>query len=248
MNASGVAADNRPWLLAIDTATSQVVIAAGTPTGEVIASRSAPAEHRHGERLLAMIDALVAETGLDLAALDGVVVGTGPGAFTGLRVGLATAKTLAHELGVPIAGVSTGEALLSAGTAAGVGGENVVLRLPAGPHDRVEVRPGQAPRLLPGGATEAAASAGVAQGRGDIPGSEIAIAIDLEGRASEADLERGVAALAGLPPALLRLGLARLTAHGDDAAALVPEYVMLPRGVSAGLDVGEGVSWSHDRP
>ena len=40
--------------------------------------------------------------------LTGIVVGTGPGAFTGLRVGLATAKGLAHGLGIPIVGVSTG--------------------------------------------------------------------------------------------------------------------------------------------
>jgi hypothetical protein len=237
VNPGGPAGNIQPWLLAIDTATSQVVVAAGTPAGEVLASRSAPAEHRHGERLLAMIDALVAETGLELAALRGVAVGTGPGAFTGLRVGLATAKTLAHELGVSIAGVSTGEALLSAGSAVGDGAENVVLRLPAGPHDRVEVRPGQPPRLLPGGSPGDAA-----------PGSETAIAVDLDGRASEADLARGAAALAGLPVALLRLGVARLAAGGDDAATLVPEYVMLPRGVGAGLDVGEGVSWSRDRP
>jgi tRNA threonylcarbamoyladenosine biosynthesis protein TsaB len=236
----------RLWLLAIDTATSLVVVAAGTPTGEVLASRSAPAEHRHGERLLGTIDALVADTGLDLAMLRGVVVGTGPGAFTGLRVGLATAKTLAHELGVAIAGVSTGEALLAAGRAAG--SEIVVLRLPAGPHDRVEVRPGQPPRLLPGGAMEGAAFAGDEAGRNDARGSESSIAVDLAGRAPEADLERGAAALTGLPASLLRLGVARLAGGGDDAATLVPEYVMLPRGVGPGLDVGEGVSWSHDRP
>jgi len=237
VNADGATGSTRPWLLAIDTATSQVVVAAGTPAGDVLASRSVPAEHRHGERLLAMIDALVGETNLDLAALGGVIVGTGPGAFTGLRVGLATAKTLAHELGVSIAGVATGDALLFAGVAVGVGGKNVVLRLPAGPHDRVEVRPGQPPRLVPGGSPENAAS-----------GSEIAIAVDLAERAPEADLGRGAAALTGLPASLMRLGVARLAARGDDAATLVPEYVMLPRGVSAGLDVGEGVSWSRDRP
>jgi hypothetical protein len=246
VNAGGAGAP-RPWLLTIDTATSLVLVATGTPAGELLASRSAPAEHRHGERLLAMIDALVAETGLELSALGGVIVGTGPGAFTGLRVGLATAKTVAHELGVSIAGVSTGEALLSAGAAAGIRGENVVLRLPAGPHDRVEVRPGRPPRLLPGGSAERAAIAGDLASGSDGPGSETSIAVDLAGRASEADLERGAVALAGLPVSLLRLGVARLAAHGDDAATLVPEYVMLPRGVSAGLDVGQGVSWSHDR-
>ena len=90
---------------------------------------------------------------------------------------------------------------------------------------------------MPGGSPENAAS-----------GSEIAIAVDLAERAPEADLGRGAAALTGLPASLMRLGVARLAARGDDAATLVPEYVMLPRGVSAGLDVGEGVSWSRDRP
>ncbi len=257
MTARDAGAD-RPWILAIDTATSQVVVAAGTGAGELLASRAAPAEHRHGERLLVTIDALIAEAGLDLPALRGVVVGTGPGAFTGLRVGLATAKTLAHELGIPMAGVSTGAALVAAGLAAGIAGEGVVLRLPAGPHDRVEVRPGEPPRLLAGvPAGSAGAGAGVnatpnagsgsdRAGHGAVP--ELVIAVDLAGRATEAELERGEAALVGLPAALLRLGVARLAVGSDDPATLVPEYVMLPRGAAEGLDVAEGVSWSHDRP
>ena len=106
--------DAKRWLLALDTATSRVVVAAGTPDGALIAERSFPAEHRHGERLLATVDELARAADLALEALAGIVVGTGPGAFTGLRVGLATAKTLAHELGVPIAGVSSAEALLAA--------------------------------------------------------------------------------------------------------------------------------------
>ena len=101
------------WLLAFDTATSQVVVAAGSADGSLIASRAAPAEHRHGERLLPSVEALLGEAGLELASLGGVIVGTGPGAFTGLRAGLATAKTIAHELGLGIAGVSTAEALLA---------------------------------------------------------------------------------------------------------------------------------------
>lgn len=253
MTGSSGASGARRWILAIDTATSQVVVAAGSPGGEVIASRSVSAEHRHGERLLTTIDALVNEAGLHLAGLGGVVVGTGPGAFTGLRVGLATAKTLAHELGVPIAGVSTGAALLAAGAAAGIVGEDLALWVPAGPHDRVEVRFGRPPRLVPGGPTAdptADPIQGPIAGADPAPGSagRFAIAVDLAGRAPEGDLERGETAVRGLPASLLRLGVARLAAGSDDAATLVPEYVMLPRGVRDGLDVGEGVSWSHDRP
>jgi len=235
------------WLLAIDTATSLVLVAAGTTSGEVIASRSAPAEHRHGERLIVLIDALVAEAGLDLAGLGGAIGGTGPGAFTGLRVGLATAKTLAHELGVPIAGVSTGSALLAAAES-GLTGTDLVLWLPAGPHDRVEIRSGQAPRLVPGsGDPNADPNADPASAPG-APASEIAIAVDLAGRASEAAVDRGATALDGLAGSLLRLGAARLASGSDDAASLVPEYVTLPRGVRARPGVDEGVSWSHDRP
>ncbi|HYN69828.1 MAG TPA: tRNA (adenosine(37)-N6)-threonylcarbamoyltransferase complex dimerization subunit type 1 TsaB, partial [Candidatus Eisenbacteria bacterium] len=101
----------RPWLLVLDTATSSVIVAAGTSDGELIGSTAFPAEHRHGERLLPAVDRLAREHGLQRADLAAVIVGTGPGAFTGLRVGLATAKTIAHELGRPIVGVSTGEAL-----------------------------------------------------------------------------------------------------------------------------------------
>src|SRR5690242_591069 len=86
------------WLLGIDTATSLVVVAASTPAGEVLATRSFAAGHRHGSHLLPAIQALVEDEGFELATLAGIVVGLGPGAFTGLRVGLATAKTLAKAL------------------------------------------------------------------------------------------------------------------------------------------------------
>jgi tRNA threonylcarbamoyl adenosine modification protein YeaZ len=214
----------RGWLLAIDTATSRVVVAAATPSGEVLATRSFPAEHRHGSHLLPAIESLSSEDGRALADLRGVIVGLGPGAFTGLRVGLATAKTLAKALDRPIVGVSTAEALL----ATHGGG---VLLLPAGPHDRVVVAPGAAPRLEAGDAAAETADA---------------IAVDLPGRASARALQRGEAAVAGLAAALGRIGAARLTAGDvDDVERLVPVYVSLPRGVRS--EVGEeGVAWSRD--
>jgi hypothetical protein len=226
------------WLLAIDTATSAVVVAAGDPEGRLIEARSFPAEQRHSERLLAAIESLAGEAGLAIEDLAGVVVGTGPGAFTGLRVGLATAKTLAHELRIPIAGISTGEALLA--SAGDTGTDGNVLLLPAGPHDRVEVRDGTPPRLLPG--------------RID-PETDVAttlIAVDLPGRAPEAALARGKHAVDGLAVALLGLGAARFDGAGaggvaDDPERLVPEYVSLPRGVRDSLDLEGGVAWSHDR-
>jgi len=225
------------WLLAIDTGTSRIVVAAGSVEGRLLGAIEEPAGHRHGERLLAAIEQLVGEARLELADLAGLVVGIGPGAFTGLRVGLATAKTLAHARGLPIVGVGTGEALLRAagaeGEPAAAGGEALVLLLPAGPHDRVEVRPGREARLLPGGSDP------------DPGPGDVLVAVDLAGRAPEAAVSRGERAIAGLAGALLELGAARLAAGGaDDAARLVPEYVSLPRGVRA---AGGEIEWSHGR-
>jgi tRNA threonylcarbamoyl adenosine modification protein YeaZ len=218
----------RLWLLVIDTATSRVIVAAGEPGGALIGERSFAAEHRHGERLLATIDELTAALGVDLGDLRGIVAGTGPGAFTGLRVGLATAKTLAHELRVPIVGVSTGEALLAAART------GTVLDLPAGPNDRVEVRHGQPARRIPGG-TDSAREPG-----------DVIVAVDLEGRSEPAAAARGDRALQGLAAALLDLGRARLAIGSDDPERLVPEYVSLPRGAGAGLDLEAGMAWSRD--
>ncbi len=220
---------SRPWLLAIDTATSTVVVAAGTPDGRLLEARTFAAEHRHGSHLLPTIQALAADRELDLSDLAGVVVGTGPGAFTGLRVGLATAKTLAHELDVPLVGVSTADALLAAFD--DVAGPATLL-LPAGPHDRT-VAPRRGPaRLVAGDAGE--------------PEPERAVAVDLADRASAAAVRRGAEALAGLPASLIRIGAERLAAGAtDDVERLVPAYVSLPRGVTR--EVGEGgMAWSRD--
>ena len=223
--------EDRRWILAIDTATSLVVVAAGTPDGSAIGVRTFAAGHHHGSHLLPAIEALTTETRLGLDRLDGVVVGLGPGAFTGLRVGLATAKTLAHTLGRPIVGVSTGEALLRAAHADSGSPGSAMLLLPAGPHDRVVVVHGSSPRLQAGDASA------------EPPG---AIAVDLDGRASDAALERGRGALAGLATTLLGMGAERLAAGDvDDVERLVPAYVSLPRGMT--VEVGEGgVAWSRD--
>ena len=140
---SGPAAPNGT-LLAIDTATSRVVVARGAFDGTLEDAAGWPAGYRHGESLLPAIERLLAPAG-GRAAIGAVVVGTGPGAFTGLRVGIATAKGLAHGLGCPIVGVPTGVALLAAAPAAGA------LLLPAGPADRVLVRPGSRRGCCPAG-------------------------------------------------------------------------------------------------
>jgi tRNA threonylcarbamoyladenosine biosynthesis protein TsaB len=205
-------------LLAIDTATTRAVIALGDPDGTLLDARTWAAGYRHGEELLARVESLLRDHGLAPASLGGLVVGTGPGAFTGLRVGLATAKGLAHALGLPIVGVVTATALLDA---AGDGPASPrVLLQPAGPSDRVLSRAGDTPAILAGG-TEPELRAG-----------EQLVAVDLDGRAPDEAVARGEAARDGLAAALLRIGSARLASGDpDDLARLVPEYVTLPRGV-----------------
>jgi tRNA threonylcarbamoyladenosine biosynthesis protein TsaB len=65
----------------------------------------------HSERLMAMVDRLLADCGLALERLDGLAVSVGPGSFTGLRVGIAAVKGLAFATGLPVAAVPTLDAM-----------------------------------------------------------------------------------------------------------------------------------------
>jgi tRNA threonylcarbamoyl adenosine modification protein YeaZ len=217
----------RPAILAIDTATSAVVIATGSPDGVVDGISTWAAGYRHGETLLPSIERFLGEQNIRRARLAGIVVGTGPGAFTGLRVGIATAKGIAHGLGIPIVGVSTAEALLAAS-----GVERAALLLPAGPSDRLVVRAGKPPEPLPAG-TEPRLGAW-----------ERLVALDLDGRAPADALARGEVARARLGHELIRLGAERLRAGGpSELETLVPDYVTLPRGVRA---ADGSIAWSRD--
>jgi tRNA threonylcarbamoyl adenosine modification protein YeaZ len=219
----------RGWLLALDTATTTIVVGVGSTGGELIAAETFEGRYRHSQELLPAVVRVLDRTGARLPDLAGVVVGTGPGAFTGLRVGIATAKTLAHELGCPVVGIATSTALLAAVDGA------TILWLPSGPRDRVLVRAGEAPIVVPGGGPEQAPGA-----------TDRDLAVDLDGRASEAALALGREAVAGLPAALLRLGAARLAAGDvDDPERLVPAYASQPRGATGG-DAEGGVAWSRD--
>ncbi|MGW3629482.1 tRNA (adenosine(37)-N6)-threonylcarbamoyltransferase complex dimerization subunit type 1 TsaB [Streptomyces sp. NPDC005122] len=97
-------------LLALDTATPAVTVALHDGTS-VIASSSQVDARRHGELLLPAVDRVLTEAGLRLDAVTGVVVGVGPGPYTGLRVGLMTADTFGLALGVPVHGLCTLDAL-----------------------------------------------------------------------------------------------------------------------------------------
>ena len=91
-------------LLALDTATDWCSVALWQD-GEIL-SREARAERGHGGQVLTLIDALLAEAGTALGALDALAFGRGPGAFTGLRLAASVTQGLAFAAGIPvIAGV-----------------------------------------------------------------------------------------------------------------------------------------------
>ncbi|GEL94486.1 tRNA (adenosine(37)-N6)-threonylcarbamoyltransferase complex dimerization subunit type 1 TsaB [Cellulomonas composti] len=97
-------------LLALDTSGS-VAVAVTDDAGTALARRSDEQPRHHAELLAPMVVAALAEAGVDRRELTAVVVGTGPAPFTGLRVGLVTARTLALALGIPALGVPSLDAL-----------------------------------------------------------------------------------------------------------------------------------------
>ena len=92
-------------ILAFDTAT-EIATSALVEDGEVLGERTS-----RPVTILEDIDALVRQAGARTGDIEGLAVGTGPGTFTGMRVGLATARGLALALEIPVAGVSTLDAL-----------------------------------------------------------------------------------------------------------------------------------------
>ena len=105
-------------LLAFDTATPAVTVA--LHDGErVVAGRRAVDARRHGELLAPAITATLDEAWVPRQDITAVAVGVGPGPFTGLRVGLVTARTLAAALEIPVYGVCTLDVLAAEAVAAG---------------------------------------------------------------------------------------------------------------------------------
>jgi tRNA threonylcarbamoyladenosine biosynthesis protein TsaB len=95
-------------LLAIDTALAACSAAVlDTAHGGVVASESLPMIRGHAEALMPLVARVMKASGLAFAALDRIVVTTGPGSFTGLRVGIAAARGLGLATKIPVVGVST---------------------------------------------------------------------------------------------------------------------------------------------
>lgn len=100
-------------VLAFDSATS-ACSAALWSDGTVLARRFAAMARGQSEALVPMIAEVLAEAGTKVAAIDLLAVTVGPGAFTGIRIGLATARALALASAKPVAGIGTPEAVAAA--------------------------------------------------------------------------------------------------------------------------------------
>ena len=98
------------WILGLDTATRATAVALSGPDGQLLEARDdQPRGQRpqHVAKLLPLCADVLARVGRTFAQVDCVAVGTGPGTFTGLRIGVATARALARAAQVPLVGVST---------------------------------------------------------------------------------------------------------------------------------------------
>jgi tRNA threonylcarbamoyladenosine biosynthesis protein TsaB len=102
-------------ILAFDTATPATVVGVAQPDGTLVAQRRhdpGPGERPgHSPQLLALADAALAEAGAPWSAITRVGAGVGPGTFTGLRIGVATARALAQGLGAEVVAIPTLRAL-----------------------------------------------------------------------------------------------------------------------------------------
>jgi tRNA threonylcarbamoyladenosine biosynthesis protein TsaB len=96
-------------LLALDAASDLCSVALWND-GTVL-DREARAERGHGDQLLAMIDDLLAQSGIALGALDAIAFGRGPGAFTGVRLAASVTQGLAYSSGLPVIPISDLRAL-----------------------------------------------------------------------------------------------------------------------------------------
>jgi tRNA threonylcarbamoyladenosine biosynthesis protein TsaB len=106
-------------LLAFDTATPHVTVALHDGD-RVVASYESTESMRHGEMLAPGIEQVLADAGARMADVTGIAVGVGPGPFTGLRVGLVTARTLAFVRQVPVHGVCSLDILAAEAVDAGL--------------------------------------------------------------------------------------------------------------------------------
>lgn len=213
--------------LAIESASDNVGVALSSG-GEVSTMATWETQQRHSVELLPNIERLLAEAGRTKADIEAVLVDVGPGGYAALRVGVSTAKALAHGLGVPIAGIGRLE-LDARGVADEAGSGRIIAVHRAGrgeaawaiyQRDDEGLREVAAPRI----AKSAELYAAIASGdtiTGDIDDA-LADAARTAGAAIVTAEAHRVVALAAAGHEHLAAGRA------DDPAALVPLYLRAP--------------------
>ncbi|MDX6716547.1 MAG: tRNA threonylcarbamoyladenosine biosynthesis protein TsaB [Baekduia sp.] len=220
-------------ILAFDTATPSTVVGVARPDGTLVAQRRhdpAPGERPgHGPQLLALAHAALTEAGVAWSAITRLGAGVGPGTFTGLRIGVATARALAQGLGVETVAIPTLRAL-ALGALDGPGPVLAVLDARRGEAYVAAYAPDGTELLAPAawaperlaGAVELAPGPWRAVGDGALRFRAELEAAGVAVPADDADLHRVSAA-----------PLCRLTAEAPpvDRDALVPEYVRAPDAV-----------------
>src|SRR4051812_2016321 len=93
-------------ILAIETSSPRLSLAVGTET-RVLRDYQGPLEWRHAESLFGGMETLLHKVRWNVQDLTGVLVSTGPGSFTGIRIGLAAARALGQAMKIPVAGMSS---------------------------------------------------------------------------------------------------------------------------------------------
>lgn len=199
-------------IVAIESSSTDISLAVGDGDGTPLASDAWTSDRRQGHELLPRLMGLLSSRGLALQELAAVAVGTGPGSFTGLRVGMSVAKGLAMGVGCPIVGVPSLTAWLaaepSAAAAVGRAGARELYLLERGSAEPRIVTPGDDGLTVNGTV---------------VAPVEVAAAFGIDAAISPA-----AAAVAVLAAAAARL---HADPGGDDLARLEPSYLRAPRGI-----------------
>lgn len=255
--------------LAIESATRRLIVVAGDPAGTGdsagtgdparTATRVRDIVPGRGTPVLAGIDEVLRDLGTTIEDVTAIGVGIGPGSFTGLRAGLATAKTIAWRRGIPLVALPTDTTIRRAARSSPLdpGTDDLAVLLPAGARDHYLALPGAEPRLVPPDADLGALVADRPVVAVDVDAGAppvVALEAALVGTGAPSAVALGIAALDRLPTALLEVLMRRLT-DGDlaDPATLVPRYIAMPRGIPTdGAADTEAIrvegTWSPTRP
>ena len=99
-----------PILLHIETATD-VCSGALSRGSEIIGLKEEAGGNNHAKNLLPFVDDVLKQSGVSMSEINGVAVSIGPGSYTGLRIGVSTAKGIAYTAGIPVMAISTLESI-----------------------------------------------------------------------------------------------------------------------------------------